>query len=201
MGVYPLIIVEVPDSREGYLRKPWTAGAAQSAAAGERPRVQEAGQEWFRELYERHSGEVLRYAIRCTGRREVAEELAGDAFLRLYRHREEVELERAGAWLTATVKNLATDYWRRRQLERRLEREVAAALSPVMPPAMRGERWLEHPVLKPEHRACLTLHYFHGMSAGEIADHTGLSGNQVKNALQYGLKLLRQVFGGKDGQR
>ena len=24
---------------------------------------------------------------------------------------------------------------------------------------------------------------------------------QVKNALQYGLKLLRQVFGGKDGQR
>jgi DNA-directed RNA polymerase specialized sigma24 family protein len=58
---------------------------------------------------------------------------------------------------------------------------------------------LEHPSLKPEHRVCLTLHYVHGMENREITSYTGLTANQVKSCLQYGLKLLRKAFGAGEG--
>lgn len=152
--------------------------------------------EAFRALYERHGGEILRYAIRCVGRREVAEELASEAFLKLYESLERVDADRAGAWLTAVVKNLAVDYWRRQDLERRHHKDAALPVPAGQPLAPRWEQWLQHASLKAEHRVCLLLHYVHGMSNREIMDATGLSQNQVKNAIQYGLKLLRQALGG-----
>jgi DNA-directed RNA polymerase specialized sigma24 family protein len=51
--------------------------------------------------------------------------------------------------------------------------------------------------LKPEHRVCLTLRYLHGMNRSEIATHTGLTENQVKSCLQYGLQLLRKALDAK----
>lgn len=158
--------------------------------------TQDAGGD-FRRAYEEHAAAVLRYAIRCTGRREIAEELTSEAFLRMYQHRHEVDMPRAGAWLTTTVKNLAMDYWRRQEVERRagLERPVEAPASPL---EGNWEDLLDHPSLKAEHRLCLTLHYVHGMEGKEITSHTGLTANQVKSSLQYGLKLLRKAFAGKE---
>jgi DNA-directed RNA polymerase specialized sigma24 family protein len=49
--------------------------------------------------------------------------------------------------------------------------------------------------LKPVHRACLILRYKYGMERAEIAQATGMTEMQVKNALQYSLKLLRQELG------
>ncbi len=145
-------------------------------------------------LFERHAAEILRYAIRCAGRREIAEELASEAFMRMYQNRDRIDPTRAAAWLTTTVKNLATDYWRKNALERRYS---AALTRPEVQPPSQGawEEMLREPALKPEHRACLILHYMHGMERREIASHTGLSENQVKSCLQYGLKLLRKSWG------
>ncbi|MFN7919418.1 MAG: sigma-70 family RNA polymerase sigma factor [Bryobacteraceae bacterium] len=149
--------------------------------------------EEFAALYERHAAEILRYAIRCTGRREIAEEIAADAFLKMYRSRG-IDPARAGAWLTAVVKNMATDHWRRAAIERRHPAEPAAGVEPMS--AKVWDELLDEPALKPEHRACLTLHYLHGMERREITSHTGMSDNQVKSCLQYGLKLLRKAWGG-----
>ena len=148
----------------------------------------------FNLLFERHSGEVLRYAIRCTGRREIAEELASEAFLKMFQNLQHIDPARAGAWLTTAVKNLATDYWRKQAVERKYSSAVA---SPTVesPRQQDFEQFLQSPALKAEHRVCLTLHYIHGMERKEICSHTGLSDNQVKSSLQYGLKLLRQQFG------
>jgi RNA polymerase sigma-70 factor (ECF subfamily) len=155
-------------------------------------RVQQIPEGEFREVYERHAHDILRYAYRCVGRREIAEEIVSEAFLKMYLHRDTVDLSRAGAWLTTAVKNLATDYWRRQQVERRAQAEAAAAPEPEDPP-VKWEEFIDHPVLKAEHRICLTLHYVHGMTNKEIVAHTGLTENQVKSAIQYGLKLLRGV--------
>lgn len=151
-------------------------------------------EEGFRAAYQRHAAEILRYAYRCTGRREIAEELANEAFMKLYEHRREIDFARAGAWLTTAVKNLATDYWRRQQVERK-SASLAEAPAAAGFPETRWEDLIGHPSLKAEHRVCLTLHYVHGMANKEIAGHTGLTDNQVKNALQYGLRLLRTAFG------
>jgi RNA polymerase sigma-70 factor (ECF subfamily) len=151
----------------------------------------------FRAAYERHAVEILRYAIRCTGRREIAEELASEAFLKMYQHRGSISPSQAAAWLTTTVKNLATDRWRRMEVERRY-RPVQPTLHAEAQSELRWDEMLRHPALKAEHRACLTLRFVHGMDRKEICSQTGLTDNQVKNCLQYGLKLLRDVYGVKE---
>jgi RNA polymerase sigma-70 factor (ECF subfamily) len=148
----------------------------------------------FPAVFDRHASEVLRYAIRCVGRREIAEELTSEAFLKLFAHRDRVDPERAIAWLMACVKNLAIDYWRHTVVERR---HTVGAPQPAssMPQPFTGrdfESYLGEASLKAEHRVCLTLHYVHGMERKEISLHTGLTDNQVKSALQYGLRLLRE---------
>ncbi|MBI4909295.1 MAG: sigma-70 family RNA polymerase sigma factor [Acidobacteria bacterium] len=158
--------------------------------------------EAFRAAYDRHASEILRYAIRCTGRRDIAEELASEAFLKMYVHRQHVDFNRAGAWLTAAVKNMAIDYWRRMEVERRPENLLAASRPLVSNPEVdRLREILGHPALKVEHRVCLTLHYVHGMENREITQHTGLSQNQVKSALQYGLRLLRNAYRAEDRRK
>jgi DNA-directed RNA polymerase specialized sigma24 family protein len=42
---------------------------------------------------------------------------------------------------------------------------------------------------------CLELRYGCGLTRSEIATHTGLTDNQVKSCLQYGLRLLRAALG------
>jgi RNA polymerase sigma-70 factor (ECF subfamily) len=153
--------------------------------------TEDVGEE-FKRAYERHGAEILRYAIRCTGRRDIAEDITSDAFLKMFQHREQIDFSRAGAWLTAVVKRMSIDYWRRVELERREQNRAPEHTWPLEQP---WEKMLGHPSLNAEHRICLTLRYVHGMEAKEITSHTGLAENQVKNALQYGLKLLRKSFG------
>ena len=146
----------------------------------------------LRALFECHRPEILRYALRCAGRREVAEELTSEAFLRMVQNRHAIDAGRAAAWLTTTVKHLAADYWRRQMLERK----HAVSLAPRVPePAINWPKLLQSASLKAEHRACLILRYVHGMERKEIVSHTGLTDHQVKSCLQYGLTLLRKAMG------
>jgi len=61
-------------------------------------------------VFEAEQSPLLRYAFGLVGRREVAEELVQDAFLRLHQHWEEVEQPRA--WLFRCVRNRAYNYIR-----------------------------------------------------------------------------------------
>jgi DNA-directed RNA polymerase specialized sigma24 family protein len=55
------------------------------------------------------------------------------------------------------------------------------------------QSWLgNEPSLKPIHRACLILHFAHGMTRSEIAQRLALSETKVKGHLQYALQLLRK---------
>ncbi|MBI3678788.1 MAG: sigma-70 family RNA polymerase sigma factor [Acidobacteria bacterium] len=146
----------------------------------------------FESLYQQHLPEVFRYACRCVGRREVAEELTAEAFLELYRRLDTLSDGNLRGWLMTVVRNRATDYWRRATLESRYD---APPPSPVQAngPPQTLENWLaDCKALKPIHRACVLLRYAWGMERGEIARRTGLSENQVKGSLQYALTLLRK---------
>ena len=146
----------------------------------------------FERIYRELVNDVFRYAVSCVGRREIAEEVTSETFLTLYRNFAGVQEEWLRPWLFRVAKNLATSYWRKRALEQKHEREVP---EPVQPEQEGMERMiLESKDLKPNHRSCLILRYFHGMERDEISKVTGLSANQVKSCLQYGLELLRQKF-------
>jgi RNA polymerase sigma-70 factor (ECF subfamily) len=145
--------------------------------------------EEFEELYRRHLDAVFRYAWKCVGRREIAEEITADAFLALYHHADQVRSAELPAWLLTVVKNRAIDYWRRQAVERRYVSGISGASEPSLVPD--EGRLFDSRVLKPVHRTCLILRYAHGMSRGDIAEHTGLSADQVKDYLHYARHLLR----------
>jgi len=152
----------------------------------------------FDAVYRAHVQSVYRFALRAVANRALAEDLTAEAFLELYRRREEIDASRLPAWLLTVVRNKARDHWRRQQVERRYV-EQEAELDPVETPAL--ERWvLESADLKPVHRTCLMLRYVQGMTRAEIAETTGLSEIQVKGHLQYALELLRRTYL-KDGTR
>jgi RNA polymerase sigma-70 factor (ECF subfamily) len=144
----------------------------------------------FEEIYSRHAGAVLRYAWRLVGRREIAEELAADAFVSLYEHMATIDVAQLPGWLFTAVRNRAIDYWRRHAVEGRYRNTLPE--EPATPAHQMELELLEHKALKPVHRLCLRLRYGHGMSIAEIARETGLSETQTKGHLQYGRQILRR---------
>lgn len=150
----------------------------------------------FEALYQQHLPAVFRYALRCVGRREIAEEIVADAFFALYRNRDRIDVAQLPGWLLTVVRNRSVDYWRRVQLEQR----HVPVLSKLSDPPAQDDAGLDACLvevckdLKPTHRACLLLRFAQGMTRAEIARELGLTENQVKGALQYALELLRKAF-------
>ncbi|HYL84024.1 MAG TPA: sigma-70 family RNA polymerase sigma factor [Candidatus Angelobacter sp.] len=148
--------------------------------------------EGFEEIYDRHFGAVFRFALRCVGRRELAEDLTSEAFLALYQNWEKIDRGQLPGWLITVVKNRAVDHWRRTSREELYAEPPAEAATQF--DSQLGNFLLDNQALKPAHRVCLILRYVHGMSRGEIAQKLGMTDNQVKGLLQYALELLRQQF-------
>jgi len=146
----------------------------------------------FEKVYREEVDRVFRYAMGCTGRREVAEEITSDTFLALYRNFPGVDASWRKAWLLRVAKNLAVNHWRKRHRERELPQGMDVPGDTGIPEA--AESILDHGDLKPSHRTCLILRYVHGMEREEIVAATGMTLNQVKSCLQYGLRLLRDKF-------
>ena len=57
--------------------------------------------ETFESVYSRHRDAVLRFAIRCVGRRDVAEELTAEAFMELHLNWSMIDTARLPSWLMA----------------------------------------------------------------------------------------------------
>ena len=153
----------------------------------------------YESVYTQYRNVVMRFAVQCIGRRELAEELTGEAFLELHRHWDTIDTSRLPSWLFTVVKNRAADYWRRTELERRYF-ALEPARSEHSPTAVEQGGLFDSDALKPVHRICLTLRYVHEMSLGEVAERLGLSEVQVKGHLQYARELLRKQISRKAGR-
>jgi RNA polymerase sigma-70 factor (ECF subfamily) len=145
----------------------------------------------FEDIYRQHFGAVFRFALRCVGKRELAEDLTSEAFLALYQNWDKIDRGQLPGWLITVVKNRAVDHWRRSFREELYADPPAEAVTEF--DSQFGSLLLNNRALKPTHRVCLILRYVHGMSREEIARKLGMTDNQVKGALQYALELLRQT--------
>lgn len=146
--------------------------------------------EEFESVYRKHAASVIGYARRCVGRFDVAEEIASDAFLELYRNAGRIDRDQLPSWLYTVVRNRSIDYWRRHRREAPLSESVQDRPAPP-DPVITLDR-LKEAGLNETHRLCLTLRYVEGMTREEIARITGLRETQVKGYLRYGLELLRR---------
>jgi RNA polymerase sigma-70 factor (ECF subfamily) len=152
----------------------------------------------FDELYRRHIRPVRAQARKLCAGRELAEDVAQEAFLSIWRSAHSYHPARGtvGAWVSSVVRNRAIDAWRRasvRPIEvEAFERHVddRAPLAPAPDP--------ERPVLlaliaalPAAQKEAVFLAYYAGLSQSEIAQRGGAPLGTVKGRLRLGLEKLR----------
>jgi len=153
----------------------------------------------FRRLVETHQRMVFSLALRVTGESGVAEEVAQDAFLALFRSGERLESEdHVRFWLRRVTVHRATDALRRRSrqpeaaaeewMEEDHAEENSAALNAAVVALL--EELLR--ALPEAMRVAVVLRYQEEMSPPEIAALLGQPLATVKSNLQRGLQMLRR---------
>ena len=156
------------------------------------------GDEPLRAAFEEHSAGVLRFCVLLTGRRDVAEDLAQEAFVRLAGVIDGLDREAVGPY----VRRIAVNLWKNRL--RRLALEWRHRASQEQPPAPavsvedRDELMTAIRRLPVRQRACLVLRYYEDLSERETAATLGCSVGTVKSSTSRGLARLRKELSDED---
>ena len=190
--------------------EPWSEPASDEATDHALIRRAQAGEESaFAELVARHEGRAWRVARNLVGNREDAQDLAQEAFLRVFRSLDRFDFQHEfSTWLYRIVTNLAIDHLRRR----RVHVSTAAApdddgSGPDLPDAegprpddslRREETALEVrsciDALAPHFRVVMALRELEGLSCGEIARIVGATNVTVRWRLHRGRKLFQEEW-------
>ena len=165
-------------------------------------RVLSGDAEAFTGIVNRWQGPLVNLAYRFCGRREVAEEMAQEAFIKAYRSLSRWRREGAfSTWLFAVATNCYRSIVRRKSHPTvPLDAAAEAARDAV---ALTGleqrdvERIVRQAVgsLPPKFRDAVLLYYFHEMDLGRAAESLGLPEGTVKSHLFRGRKLLEKHLG------
>ncbi|HMA11655.1 MAG TPA: sigma-70 family RNA polymerase sigma factor [Steroidobacteraceae bacterium] len=155
----------------------------------------------FARLVRAHQARVFSVALRLTGSREDAEELAQDAFVQLHGALAQVQsLQHVLHWLLRTVSHRSIDRLRARERAPRLvqidaDSEPAAAGAPGTDAAgdPLWERRLRALLLQmpAAPRAVVTLRFQEDLEPTEIAEVLDMPVNTVKSHLRRSLEWLR----------
>ena len=157
----------------------------------------------FDALYGRHRRAAYAFSYRMTGERQAAEDLAQDAFLRVWRSAGTYRAQRGSVktWILAVVHNRGVDRFRS-SASRRKTREEAEALAPGSQPSEAfSEAWSNHQrdLLREalrdipyDQREVLALVHFSGLNKAEVSERLGLPLGTVKGRARLGLRKLRE---------
>ncbi len=147
----------------------------------------------FAALVRRFEKPIYHFILRLVRRPSLAEDLAQDAFIRLWRHLDEFEsAETLPGWLRRVAVNLVIDHWRKQDArERKLQalREHPLARRAVRPSSRMESREEVDRVeaalakLPPKLRSVLLLRAREGLSYEELADLLGISAGAVRSRL------------------
>lgn len=150
----------------------------------------------MQELIAAHCLEAERFAYLLTGDRELARDIAQDAFVRLLsRFRNRTSPEGFGAYLRSTIVNLVRDHWRRRRTAAMYAVMLWHKEEPVEPfPAVdqRDELWESLQVLPVRQRAVLVLRYYEDLSEAQVAVVLGCSVGAVKGLVTRATQAMRE---------
>ncbi len=155
------------------------------------------------DLYVRHAPDAARLAFLLTGDRELAQDVAQDAFIRVagrFRHLRYPDA--FPAYLRKTVVNRCMSIHRRAKVERTyVEREsgrrvVDGAEQPDI--ATRDQLRSALHTLPMRQRAAIVLRYYHDLSEQQVADALDCSPAAARSLVLRGMTTLREQIGRDD---
>jgi len=150
----------------------------------------------FEQLVDNHQSMVFSIALRMTGDRGLAEEIAQDVFVELDRHLGKIESpDHACFWLRRVAMSRSADALRRRRVRStdlwvEFEEQHGAPVE-VRDSPLGARLELLLATLPEAQRAALVLRYQEDLTPEEIAATLAEPVATVKSHLQRGLKLLR----------
>ena len=146
-------------------------------------------------VFEAEEAPLVRFAYGIVGRRNVAEEMVQEGFLRLHKHWDDVEKPRP--WLYRAIRNLSLTYLRDHKREFETEDGVADREDERATPDRSlgrleavGTLRLLIEELPPQDRELVKRKYVEGQSYKEIAEASGLTVSNVGYRLHHALKSL-----------
>ena len=165
--------------------------------------------EAFTILYDRHSRAAFSLAYRMMGERQAAEDLAQDAFLKVWRSASSYRAERGSVrtWILSIVHNRGIDQIRSQASQRRTQDKIEAsaprsqpseAFAETLRNSQRDQVREALDTLPPEQLKILELAYFSGYTHVEISDLLRLPLGTVKGRMRLGLKKIKDYFESRD---
>ena len=164
---------------------------------------QQGDESCFDKLFQRHKRAVINFALRFTGRAEVAEELAQEIFVKCFMARDTYRpTARFSTWLYRIARNHCLNEVRRQDYRHRTEPLAEVTGESATPEQEAGARALRRRLaasvaaLPESQRTALILCRFHGMSYDEIAATMETSVSAVKSLLNRARgSLLKRLAG------
>ena len=156
----------------------------------------------FSALHDRHSRAIYSLARRLTGDEQDAEDLAQDAFLKVWRSAGSYRAERGSVrtWMLSLVRNRGIDRLRSQASHWRTQEKADAEAPRSQPSEVFAETWRKYrrdrvrealeDLPHTQHKV-LTLAHFCDLTNAEIAEHLCLPLGTVKGRVRAGLKKLR----------
>jgi len=154
----------------------------------------------FDELVVHHRERVHATAYRMVGNAETAEEIAQEAFIRVFRglgkFRQKANFT---TWLYRITMNLCYDEFSRRKKETQLHQQVAGATVDTRHESLAGEerkQWLERQIetLPFKQKSTLTLRIFQEMSFKEIGRALGCSAGSARVNYRHAILKLKDAL-------
>ncbi len=173
-------------------------GAAGESAEGAPPYDRAAV---LGELFDQNFAAMRRLAFALLGDASAADEVAQDAFVRLYASwRRLDDIEHPPSYLRTIVLNLCRTRGRRAALQRRREPLLRADEATREPDvALRLDLWRALEKLPHRQRACVVLKYLEDLSEAEVARVLDCSIGTVKSQLHRARAKLEETLGSRTG--
>jgi RNA polymerase sigma factor (sigma-70 family) len=146
-------------------------------------------------IYERHSARLIRRLQRMLGSREAAEDLAHEAFLRLWQRAPAgLAPDEQAAWLQRAATNLALDELRRRRRRdhRQLEEDAVAALTGDGAEALAVREALAR--LSAHERLLVLLRFQAGLSHAEIAETLAITPEAARKRVERARRAFADAY-------
>ena len=170
--------------------------------------LRERDMELLTDLVERCQHRLVRYLLYLTGRREYAEDLAQETWVRVLQRGSQYNgRQRFDPWLFAIARNLAIDYLRKKRKAVQTaslpnDRDAMLQLPSSSPSpfeaAARSEDAIrlagQLQILSPLYREALLLRFQEDLSLPEIAQVLGAPVTTVTSRIYRGLAALRSAF-------
>ena len=135
------------------------------------PKVTRTDRESFDAFFLSEYRRVVALAVALCGRRNVAEEIAQDAFVAAFRHWSKISrYDDPAAWVRRVAANLATSSLRRRSREARALLRLSGRRGEVVEPTIEDTAFWNAVRKLPRRQAqCIALHYLEDLRYAEIA--------------------------------